>query len=102
MLTAAQILGNATRDRSRDFTHRIVFAALAGEPWGLMGSRKLLTELQGGSNSTKGLEFRRIQQVVVLWLTVLVAASICLCLLLARQQWHAECTQVFRVQLPWR
>ncbi|KAK9804658.1 hypothetical protein WJX73_005957 [Symbiochloris irregularis] len=64
MLSAVQILGNATRDRSRDFTHRIVFAAMAAEPWGLMGSRKMLAELQRDGNSTRGLEMRLIEQVV--------------------------------------
>jgi hypothetical protein len=45
------------------YSKRLVFAALAGEPWGYMGSRRLLWEAASGSNATAGLDISRVQQV---------------------------------------
>ncbi|KAL4441829.1 hypothetical protein ABPG77_003745 [Micractinium sp. CCAP 211/92] len=59
MLAAAEVLGSAEgsaaagqyRERYR---RRIVFAALGGEPWGLMGSKRLLWEAASGAASVAG------------------------------------------------
>ena len=61
MLAAAEIIGNSTLAAS--FQRRTVFAALAGEPWGYMGSKRLLWELANRENSTEGLALANIEQV---------------------------------------
>ena len=61
MLAAAEILGNSTH--SQGYERRLVFAALAGEPWGYMGSKRFLWELHRGDNSTKPLSLLAIDQV---------------------------------------
>ena len=53
MLAAAQLLGSA--GGAPRYRRRLVFAALAGEPWGLMGSKRLLWELEAGNSSMAGL-----------------------------------------------
>ena len=53
MLAAAQLLGSA--GGAARYRRRLVFAALAGEPWGLMGSKRLLWELEAGNSSMAGL-----------------------------------------------
>jgi nicastrin len=45
------------------YSKRIVFMALAGEPWGYMGSRRLLYEAASGSNNTAGLNMSLVEQV---------------------------------------
>lgn len=45
------------------YSKRIVFLALAGEPWGYMGSRRLLYEASTGSNSTAGLDLTLVEKV---------------------------------------
>eukprot|EP00884_Botryococcus_braunii_P020474 jgi/Botrbrau1/710/Bobra.160_2s0033.1 len=62
MLAAAEILGNSSD--AKFFRRRLVFVALAGEPWGYMGSKRLLWELQQGLPSTQGLSLSLIDQVV--------------------------------------
>lgn len=58
MLAAAEVLGssNATAALAAAgarYQRRLVFAALAGEPWGMMGSKRLLWELStAASNSS--------------------------------------------------
>jgi nicastrin len=47
------------------YSKRVVFMALAGEPWGYMGSRRLLYEAASGSNSTAGLNMSLVEQVSV-------------------------------------
>ena len=61
MLAAAEIVGNSSLAAS--FKRRIVFAALAGEPWGYMGSKRLLWELANRENSTEGLALEKFEQV---------------------------------------
>lgn len=61
MLTAAELLSNQSEPAS--FKRRLVFMALAGEPWQGMGSKRLLWELSQGQNSTRGLELSRVDQV---------------------------------------
>jgi nicastrin len=48
------------------YSRRIVLMALAGEPWGYMGSRRLLWEAASGSNATAGLDVALIEQVRLL------------------------------------
>lgn len=62
MLAAAQILSNGTQ-AGQGFSARVVFAALAGEPWGAMGSRRLVHDMLQGANSTAGLKLDRVEKV---------------------------------------
>ena len=61
MLVAAEILANYSDPTT--FSRQIVFAALAGEPWGSMGSKRLLWEMDQGNNSTEDLHLSSIEQV---------------------------------------
>ena len=63
MLAAAEILGNSSL--AGGYSKQLVFAALTGEPWDYMGSKRLLWELDQGQNSTAGLAMSRIAQVRV-------------------------------------
>lgn len=59
MLAAAEVLGspNATAALAAAgarYRRRLVFAALGGEPWALMGSKRLLWELSGGGGGGNG------------------------------------------------
>lgn len=45
------------------YSKRLVFLALAGEPWGYMGSRRLLYEAASGSNATAGLDLSLVEAV---------------------------------------
>lgn len=60
LLGVAEILGNSSAPGA--FQRRIVFAALAGEPWGYMGSRRLLWAMQQSHASVAGLPFHHIDQ----------------------------------------
>jgi hypothetical protein len=42
---------------------QLVFLALAGEPWGYMGSKRLLWELSQGSAAVAGLQWQLVDQV---------------------------------------
>lgn len=66
MLAAADELGKAQCRQAKSYRRRIVFLALAGEPWDYMGSRRLLWEMQQGSNATAGLDLDLIDQVALL------------------------------------
>ena len=61
MLAAAEILGNSSQASS--YEKRVVFLALAGEPWGYMGSKRFLWELHTGENSTAGLTLEAVELV---------------------------------------
>ena len=63
MLAAADALGRAASASSTPYSRRLVFAALAGEAWDFMGSRRLLWELHAGSDATAGLSLDAIDQV---------------------------------------
>ena len=70
MLTAAQMLGNASASTAAQaaagqYQKRVVFAAVAGEPWGLQGTRRLLLDMARGSNGTHGLLLELVQQVCI-------------------------------------
>jgi hypothetical protein len=60
MLAAAEILGAG--GHAPQYRRRLVFCALAGEPWGFMGSKRMLWELAAGGNATAGLALPRIDQ----------------------------------------
>jgi len=51
---------------SSTYTKRVVFLAVAGEPWGYMGSRRFLYEAATGSNATAGLDLPLIEKVCCL------------------------------------
>lgn len=57
MLAAAEALGNASSAAPAPppYRRRLVFAALMGEPWGLMGSKRLLWEAGSANSTTAGL-----------------------------------------------
>lgn len=48
---------------SSTYNKRVVFLALAGEPWGYMGSRRFLYEAATGSNATAGLDLHLVEKV---------------------------------------
>lgn len=68
MLAAVDLLANASAaavaaGKPFAYRRRLAFAALAGEPWGYMGSKRLLWEAASGENSTEGLALERVSQV---------------------------------------
>ena len=62
LLVAAQVLGNNSALTS-GYRRQVVLAALAGETWDYMGSRRLLWEMTNEQNSTEGLQLEQISQV---------------------------------------
>lgn len=68
MLTALQLLARGSNSSSggpgADFQRQLVFAALAGEPWGYMGSRAFLWQLESGAASVAGLDLSLVDQVI--------------------------------------
>jgi nicastrin len=54
---------SSSSSSSSSYSKRIVFLALAGEPWGYMGSRRLLYEAATGSNATAGLDLTLVEKV---------------------------------------
>ena len=60
MLAAAEALGNASA--AGNYSRRLGFVALAGEPWGLMGSRRLLWQMHAGDPSVHGLRLDAVEQ----------------------------------------
>jgi hypothetical protein len=65
MLGALHALKAVPAAASSSYSKRLVFLALAGEPWAYMGSRRLLYEAATGSNATAGLDPSLIEQVRV-------------------------------------
>jgi hypothetical protein len=65
MLGALHALKAAAGAPSSSYSKRIVFLALAGEPWSYMGSRRLLYEAATGSNATVGLDLSLVEKVGV-------------------------------------
>lgn len=65
MMGALHVLHSmaTSNSSSSGYSKRVVFLALAGEPWGYMGSRLLLYEASLGSNSTAGLNMSLVEQV---------------------------------------
>ena len=66
MLGALSVLQSTlktTGGATSSYSNRIVYLALAGEPWGYMGSRRLLYEASTGSNNTVGLDLSLIEKV---------------------------------------
>ena len=70
MLVAADALSTQHRDGSGPtLTHDILFVSLSGESLDLMGSRRLLYELERGGNSTTGIVPGRVDAVVEVGMT---------------------------------
>lgn len=63
MLGALHALKAAPAAAAASYSKRVVFLALAGEPWAYMGSRRLLYEAASGSNATAGLDLDLVEQV---------------------------------------
>ena len=68
LLTAARMLGNASiaagsPAAASGYQKRVVFACMAGEPWGLMGTRRLLLEARQGTAAMDGFQPELIEQV---------------------------------------
>lgn len=61
LLAVIEVLAHKI-DQSK-MKRRIAFAALAGEPWGYMGSKQLLWQLHQGAESVEGLSLDTIDQV---------------------------------------
>lgn len=61
LLVSMELLGSKIAQAS--MSRRVAFAALAGEPWGFMGSKQLLWQLHQGSDSLDGLQLSSIDQV---------------------------------------
>lgn len=68
VMTAAFLLGNTSAVNNsselRDFSKRVVFVALVGEPWGLMGSKRLLWEMTNNSTAVGGFKVDRIESII--------------------------------------
>ena len=62
LLAVADILGNNTAAVAT-YSKRLVLTALMGEPWGFMGSKRLLWEMYNGADTTAGLSLDSIDQV---------------------------------------
>mmetsp|Transcript_23262 Transcript_23262/g.59421 ORF Transcript_23262/g.59421 Transcript_23262/m.59421 type:complete len:704 (-) Transcript_23262:480-2591(-) len=62
MLTALDILRSA--NASANYTRQLVFAAITGDPWNYMGSRRLSWDIERGTTYTAGLNWTDIDQVV--------------------------------------
>lgn len=66
MMAAAQVLGSTENDPLvvQSYQKRIIFLAVTGEPWGYMGSRRLLWEMENGNLSVQGLELDSIEGII--------------------------------------
>jgi len=62
LLAVADILGNNTAAMAT-YSKRLVLTALMGEPWGFMGSKRLLWEMYNKADTTTGLTLDIIEQV---------------------------------------
>lgn len=63
LLAVADILGNNTAAVAT-YSKRLVLTALMGEPWGFMGSKRLLWEMYNDVDTTTGLNLDLIEQVL--------------------------------------
>ncbi len=62
LLAVADILGNNTAAMAT-YSKRLVLTALMGEPWGFMGSKRLLWEMHNDADTTTGVNLDIIEQV---------------------------------------
>lgn len=65
LLAVADVLGNNTAAVAT-YSKRLVLTALMGEPWGFMGSKRLLWEMYSQAATTTGLDVENLQQVGVI------------------------------------
>ncbi|DBA69331.1 TPA: hypothetical protein ACH3X2_012908 [Trebouxia sp. C0005] len=63
LLAVADILGNNTAAVAT-YSKRLVLTAFVGEPWGFMGSKRLLWEMYNEADTTDGLNLDVIEQVL--------------------------------------
>ena len=83
LLAVADILGNNTAAVAT-YSKRLVLTAFVGEPWGFMGSKRLLWEMYNEADTTDGLNLDVIEQVwptascppMLLYLWILVPATL--------------------------
>lgn len=61
LLAVADILGNNTAAVAT-YSKRLVLTALMGEPWGYMGSKRLLWDMYNHADTTTGLDVDNIEQ----------------------------------------
>ena len=61
LLAVADILGNNTAALAT-YKKRLVLTALMGEPWGYMGSKRLLWDMYNHADTTTGLDVDNIEQ----------------------------------------
>ena len=61
LMAVADILGNNTAAVA-SYSKRLVLTALMGEPWGYMGSKRLLWEMYNRADTTTGLDVENVQQ----------------------------------------
>lgn len=61
LLAVADILGNNTA-AVLSYSKRLALTALMGEPWGYMGSKRMLWEMYSRAGTTSGLDVENIQQ----------------------------------------
>lgn len=61
LLAAAQILSR--QGNLEQYRKRLIFAAFAGEPWGLMGSKRFLWELSNSPAANGSLRMGDIEKV---------------------------------------
>ncbi|GBF91523.1 nicastrin [Raphidocelis subcapitata] len=64
LLAAASLLGDSPALRAGAADRQVVFLALAGEPWGYMGSKSFLWELERRGAAVAGLDLGLIDQVL--------------------------------------
>lgn len=53
----------ARHSQQAGMKRRLAFAALAGEPWGFMGSKRLLWQMDQNQSSVQGLALDDVDQV---------------------------------------
>ena len=65
LLAVADILGNNTAAVAT-YNKRLVLTALMGEPWGFMGSKRLLWEMYNQADTMTGVDLDHIEQASLL------------------------------------
>jgi len=64
LLAVADVLGNNTAAVAT-YSKRLVLTALMGEPWGFMGSKRLLWEMDNRADTVTGLHLDQIEQASI-------------------------------------
>lgn len=98
LLVAAQILNDGGSQEAS--THRIVYAALDGESWGYMGSKRMIWELSEGKeflNSTRRipLDLNDVEKVCTMFYNLMDIYHM-LYRLLEYRSVHRECEYIVK------